>query len=71
MYQQSQLRKRYWIEINDDAKRTYNAGSKIKFKTSMIRSILCDSSNVYIFVKETITVPNTAGVSNTNKKTNI
>ena len=42
-----------------------------KFKTSMIRSNLCDYSDAYIHVKGTITVPNTtagAAVNNTNKK---
>ena len=58
------------IEINGDAHGRYN--SQIKFKTSMLKSSLCDYSNVYILVKGTITVPNTADVdasaSNTNKK---
>ena len=39
---------------NDDNK------NNIKFKTSMIRSRLCDYNDVYILVKETKTVPNTA-----------
>ena len=38
----------------------------------MIRSNLCDYSDAYILVKETITVPNTAAgvaaVNNTHKK---
>ena len=34
--------------------------SQIKFKTSMLRSSLCDYSNPYILVSATITVPNTA-----------
>ena len=38
----------------------------------MIRSNVCDYSDVYIHVKRTITVPNTAAtialVNNTNKK---
>ena len=46
--------------------------SNIRFKTSLIRSNLCDYSDAYIFVKGTITVPNTvaagAAVNNTNKK---
>ena len=35
----------------------YNASNQIKFKTSMIRSNLCDYSNAYTHVKGTITVP--------------
>ena len=43
----------------------------IKFKTSMIRSNLCDCSDAYMLFKRTITVPNIAAgvvVSNPNKK---
>ena len=51
---------------------TYNANSDIKFKTSMIRLNLCNYSDVYLHIKATITVPNTAAtaapVNNTNKK---
>ena len=32
---------------------------KIKFKTSMIKSSLCDFSDAYILVSETITISNT------------
>ena len=46
--------------------------SDIKFKTSMIRSNLCDYSGAYILVRGIITVPNTAAayaaVNKTNKK---
>ena len=49
-----------------------NDNNNIKFKTSMIRSSLCDHSDAYIHVKGTITVPNTAAdgaaVNNANKK---
>ena len=44
----------------------------VKFKTSMLRSSLCDYSNTYIFAKGTITVPNTTATDvdpkNRNKK---
>ena len=44
----------------------------INFKTSMLRSSLCDYSDAYILVKRNITVNNTAAegstVNNTNKK---
>ena len=46
--------------------------SDIKFKTSVIRSNLCNYSDVYIHVKGTITVPNISvqgsAVNKTNKK---
>ena len=48
------------VEINDESWETdykYNQG---KFKTSMLRSSLCDYSHAYILVKVTITVQNKA-----------
>ena len=33
------------VEINDKSHRVYNIGSQIKFKTSMLRSSLCDNSD--------------------------
>ena len=46
--------------------------SQIKFKTTMVKSSLCDYSDAYILVKETISVNNTAAagaaVNNNNKK---
>ena len=45
-----------WVEINDEERETYNTNSQIKFQTSMLRSSLCDYSNVYILVGGTITV---------------
>ena len=69
--QQSQFIARNGVEINDESKRMYDS-SNTRFKTSIIRSHLCDYSHAYILVKGTITVPNTyaagAAVNNTNKK---
>ena len=42
--------------MNDDARGTYNTNSKIKFKTTMMKSSLCNYSDAYILVKGTITV---------------
>ena len=71
MNQPFKFRTRNWVEINDESKGNYDNSSS-RFKTSMIRSNLCDYSDAYILVKRTITVPNkaTAGaaVNNTNKK---
>ena len=33
------------VKINDKSHRVYNIGSQIKFKTSMLRSSLCDNSD--------------------------
>ena len=61
--QPSKFRARNWVEINnespgdqnDDGKNKYNTednNNNIKFKTSMIRSSLCDYNDTYIVVKE-------------------
>ena len=52
--QPTKFRTKNWIEINHDACRTYNTNSQIKFKTSRLRSSLCDYSDAYILVKRTI-----------------
>ena len=57
----SKFRTRNWVEINDEARGTYSPNKQIKFKTSMLRSGLCDYSDAYILIKENITVNNTAG----------
>ena len=71
----SRFRTRNWVEINDDARDTYSPSKQIKFKTSMLRSSLCDYSDAYILAKGNITVNNTAAngaaANNTNKKGNI
>ena len=41
----------------------YNANGQIKFKTSMLRSHLCDYNDAYILVSETIEVWNTAAAA--------
>ena len=68
----SKFRTRNWAEINDEARGTYSHNKQIKFKTSMLRSSLCDYSDAYILVKGNIAVNNTAAdvasVNNTNKK---
>ena len=70
--QPSKFRTRNWVEINDEPRETYNFDSDIKFKTSMLRSHLCDYSDAYMYVKPTITVPNTEEyaplVNNSNRK---
>ena len=69
--QPSKFRTRNLVEINDESRRAYNVNSQIKFKTTMLKSSLCDYSDAYILVKGTISVNNTAqgdAVNNTNKK---
>ena len=70
--QQSKFRTRNWLEINDESRGAYNVNSQIKFKTTMLKSSLCDYSDAYSLVKGTITVNNIAAqgaaANNTNKK---
>ena len=82
--QLSKFRKRNQVEINDESlgasndnnnninNNNYYYYNNVKFKTTMIKSNLCDYSDLYILVKGTITVPNTAtigvDVNNANKK---
>ena len=55
-YQLSKLITKYCVEANDDLRGTYNTKNQIKFKTLMPKSILCDYSDAYMLVKETITL---------------
>ena len=47
-----------WIEVYDQSERNYSPNKEIRIKTLTLTSDLCDYSNVYIVVKETITVTN-------------
>ena len=70
--QPSKFRTQNWVEINDESRGGYNVNSQIKFKTTMLKSSLCDYSDAYILVKGTITVVDAsaagAATNNTNKK---
>ena len=54
--QPTKFRTKNWVEVNYDSRRMYNINSQIKFKTSTLRSSLCDYSDAYILVKGTVTV---------------
>ena len=45
-----------WIEVYDQSEGNYNVNKEIRIKTSMLRSDLCDFSDVYIVVKGNITI---------------
>ena len=68
----SKFRTRNWVEINDYIRGAYSPNKQIRFKTTMLRSSLCDYSDAYILVKENISVNNTATAAadpnNRNKK---
>ena len=54
--QPSKFNTKNWVEINDESRGTYNFNSQIKFKTTMLKSSLCDYSDASIFVKGKITI---------------
>ena len=45
-----------WIEVHDQSGKNYNPNKKIRIKTSMLRSDLCDFSDAYIVVEGDIIV---------------
>ena len=53
--QPSKFRTGNWVEINHESRGTYTSND-IKFKTTMLRSNLCDYADAYIIVKGTITI---------------
>ena len=59
----SKFRTRDWVEINDDLRGAYSPNKQIRFITAMLRSSLCDYSDVYILVKGNISVSNTAAAA--------
>ena len=56
----SKFRIRNWIEINDESRGDY-VNSDIRFKTTMLRSNLCDYADSYILVKGTIRITGAGG----------
>ena len=60
--QSTKFRTKNWVEINDHLRGRYNTNSQIRFKTSMLRSILCDYCDAYILVSGTITITGAGNV---------
>ena len=54
--QPSKFKTKNWVEINDESRGTYNVNNQIKFKTTMLKSSICDYSDTYILVKGKITI---------------
>ena len=52
--QPSKFRTRNLVEINDESRGAYNVNSQIKFKTTMLKSSLCDYSDAYNTNKKVI-----------------
>ena len=57
-----------WIEVHDQSGETYNTNKQIRFKTSILRSDMCDYSDAYILVKGIVTVSAKAGDNNIRDK---
>ena len=53
---QIKFRTKNWVKINDDTCGTYNKDIRIKFKTLMLKTSLCDYSDAYIRESGTITI---------------
>ena len=53
--QPSKFRTRNWVEINEESRGTYT-GNDVKFKTTMLRSNLCDYADAYTLVNRRITI---------------
>ena len=49
------FRTRHWVEINNESRGT-DTSNDIKFKTTMLRTNLCDYADAYILVNGTITI---------------
>ena len=52
----SKFTTRKWVEVYDHSDNDYRENKKIKFKTWMLRSDLCDYSDAYIVVKGNATL---------------
>ena len=54
-----------WIEVYDQSERNYNVNKEVRIKKPMLRSNLCDYSDVYIVVTGNITL---TGESNKSRR---
>ena len=54
--QPSKFRTKNLVEINTESRGACNVNSQIKFKTTMLRSSLCDYSDAYILVNGKIRI---------------
>ena len=45
-----------WIEVYDQSEGNYNVNKEIRIKTSILRSDLCNYSDAYMILKESVTV---------------
>ena len=57
-----------WIEVQSQSGNIYNTSKPIRFKTSMLRSDLCNYSDAYVWVKGNIIVTNPNDNADFNKE---
>ena len=57
-----------WIEVQSQSGSIYNRSKPIRFKTSTLRSDLCDYSDAYVWVKGTITVTDSNDNANFDRR---
>ena len=50
--QPTKFRRKNCVETNDESRGTYNPNGQIKFKTTLLKSSLCDYSDAYILLRE-------------------
>ena len=67
MNQPFKFRRREWVDINVESQGKYDNGN-IKFKMSMIRSILCDYNDGYILLIGTKTITGAEASDAENKE---
>ena len=65
--QPSKFTTKNWVEINDDARGMWIQNSQIKFKISMLKSILCYYGDTYILVSRTIIFSGTGADNNAKR----
>ena len=63
--QPSKFRTKKWVEINDESRGGCNVNSQMKFKTTILKSSLCDCRDAYMLVKGTTTVDDTSAAGAT------
>lgn len=64
----SRFLEREWIEVNNLSSDHFSVNKKVRFKTVMIKSDLCDFSYAYIVVKERVTAEGNDGNNRVIKK---
>ena len=57
-----------WIEVQSQSGNAYNTSKPIRFKTSVLRSDICDYSDANVWIKGTITVTNPNNNANFDRR---